>query len=92
MAQKQSQPGAEASQNNPPPLTEYAEPLPELTVQVIRRPLENGSFGTVSFSVTAKGDAQPELLRLLTETTDALEMEYGVVRLQNNTRPRLPQL
>lgn len=90
MAQNKSQSGAQASSDSIEPvnnLTSSLDPSVKLgfwgpaptavTIELLRRPTDNGAFGTISFKVAITGASPEEALRLLDEMTTKLETQYG---------------
>lgn len=69
MAQKQSDTGADESPKATSP--------PYFTIETIRRPNEDGTFGTVSYKVAVSGGTPDEGIRVMKQLTQELETEYG---------------
>lgn len=69
MAQKQSDTGADISPTETSP--------PYFTIELIRRPNENGGFSTVSYKVAVSGGTKQQGLDTLSDLSKELERLYG---------------
>lgn len=51
---------------------------PVTTIELIRRPLDDGTFGTVSYKVSVSGTNQDIALQIVDTVSIKLESKYGV--------------
>jgi len=80
MAQNKSSTGAEPELPTlvpPNPIEHELTTPPQITVELLRRPIDNGVFGTISFKVAITGGTVEETMRLLDETTKQVEKAYA---------------